>query len=175
MGSLMIRCPVTGREIQRASRPMTAFRTSPVFFSRSYCAFCRTEHEWFAKDAWVVRGAGRFVAPPSTEDRLTRALKYFPEVLVFGRKRRPRIDSAFRNAFDGRLRRSVAQPATRRGLVQLGRVAPHLQADENLDVAGIDARPRGRHAALAKRERELRPFLVQFLARAFLIRQALSQ
>jgi hypothetical protein len=24
-----------------------------VFFSRVYCPFCRVEHEWFAKDAWV--------------------------------------------------------------------------------------------------------------------------
>jgi hypothetical protein len=25
----------------------------PVFFARSYCPICRTEHEWFAQEAWV--------------------------------------------------------------------------------------------------------------------------
>jgi hypothetical protein len=24
-----------------------------VFFSRTYCPYCRTDHEWFAKQAWV--------------------------------------------------------------------------------------------------------------------------
>jgi len=50
----MIRCPVTGREISAGvEADLSRFSSSPVFFSRSYCAFCRTEHEWFAKDAWV--------------------------------------------------------------------------------------------------------------------------
>jgi hypothetical protein len=54
VGRLMIRCPVTGREISAGiEADDSRFRSSPVFFSRSYCAFCRTEHEWFAKDAWV--------------------------------------------------------------------------------------------------------------------------
>jgi hypothetical protein len=59
MGSLMIRCPVTGREISAGiEADDSRFRSSPVFFSRSYCAFCRTEHEWFAKDAWVCEPRG---------------------------------------------------------------------------------------------------------------------
>ena len=54
MGRLMIRCPVTGREISAGiEADHSGFSSSPVFFSRSYCAFCRIEHEWFAKDAWV--------------------------------------------------------------------------------------------------------------------------
>ena len=54
MGRLMIRCPVTGQEISAGiEADDSRFRSSPVFFSRSYCAFCRTEHELFAKDAWV--------------------------------------------------------------------------------------------------------------------------
>ena len=54
MGRLMIRCPTTGREISVGIEADDShFRSSPVFFSRSYCTFCRTEHEWFAKDAWV--------------------------------------------------------------------------------------------------------------------------
>ena len=47
MGTVMIRCPETGREIA------TGFRATPVFFARSHCPICRTEHEWFAQDAWV--------------------------------------------------------------------------------------------------------------------------
>jgi hypothetical protein len=63
MGSLMIRCPVTGREISAGIEADDShFRSSPVFFSRSYCAFCRTEHEWFAKDAWVCEAPALLVA-----------------------------------------------------------------------------------------------------------------
>lgn len=54
MGLLMIRCPETGQEIftGRYVEP-AAFRSSLVFFSRTYCPYCQTVHEWFAKDAWV--------------------------------------------------------------------------------------------------------------------------
>ena len=63
MGRLMIRCPVTGREISVGlEMDDSRFRASPVFFSRSYCAFCRTEHEWFAKDAWVCDQASLVTA-----------------------------------------------------------------------------------------------------------------
>lgn len=54
MGVIMIRCPRTGRAITtdiKADRE--AFRCSTVFFSRTYCTNCRTNHEWFAGDAWV--------------------------------------------------------------------------------------------------------------------------
>jgi hypothetical protein len=55
MGVLMIRCPETGREIPAGiDVDHSSFRSSAVFFSRSYCTFCRTEHEWFARDAWVA-------------------------------------------------------------------------------------------------------------------------
>jgi hypothetical protein len=54
MGTLMIRCPQTGREISTGMRTdQDSFKTAPVFFARSYCPLCQTEHEWFAKDAWV--------------------------------------------------------------------------------------------------------------------------
>ena len=63
MGRLMIRCPVTGREISAGlETDDSRFRASPVFFSRSYCTFCRTEHEWFAKDAWVCEPASMAAA-----------------------------------------------------------------------------------------------------------------
>jgi len=54
MGSVMIRCPVTGQEIStglEASR--LSFNHSPVFFGGTFCPICRTDHQWFAKDAWV--------------------------------------------------------------------------------------------------------------------------
>ncbi|HEY7246682.1 MAG TPA: hypothetical protein VH678_22650 [Xanthobacteraceae bacterium] len=57
MGIVMVKCPQTGREIRTG---MTAdrdtFHTTPVFFALAYCPFCRTEHEWFAKDAWICEG-----------------------------------------------------------------------------------------------------------------------
>jgi hypothetical protein len=54
MGTVMIRCPQTGREISTGYEADPAgFRSTPVFFARSYCPVCRTEHEWFAKEAWV--------------------------------------------------------------------------------------------------------------------------
>jgi hypothetical protein len=63
MGRLMIRCPVTGREISVGlEMDDSQFRASTVFFSRSYCAFCRTEHEWFAQDAWVCEPASLVTA-----------------------------------------------------------------------------------------------------------------
>jgi hypothetical protein len=58
MGIVMIRCPITGREIStgiKIDRP--TFECSPVFFAQTYCRFCRTEHQWFAKDAWVEESA----------------------------------------------------------------------------------------------------------------------
>ena len=59
MGKLMIRCPSTGRTIftGRYIDPQ-AFRTTPVFFSNTYCPHCRVTHEWFAKDAWVCDSDG---------------------------------------------------------------------------------------------------------------------
>jgi hypothetical protein len=54
MGILMIRCPNTERTIStgRDVAPAT-FRSTPVFFSRTYCPLCHVMHEWFAKDAWI--------------------------------------------------------------------------------------------------------------------------
>ena len=54
MGMLMIRCPETGQTIFTGRRvDLAVFRSTPVFFSRTYCPFCHVTHEWFAKDAWV--------------------------------------------------------------------------------------------------------------------------
>ena len=32
---------------------------TPVFFARVYCPICRSEHEWFAKEAWVCEAEPR--------------------------------------------------------------------------------------------------------------------
>jgi hypothetical protein len=60
MGTVMIRCPATGRDVSTGiSADPTSFARSPVFFSRSYCPFCRARHEWFATDAWIDEPDGR--------------------------------------------------------------------------------------------------------------------
>jgi hypothetical protein len=54
MGAVMIKCPDTGREIPTGIvADRRSFNATPVFFGRVYCPLCRTEHEWFAKEAWV--------------------------------------------------------------------------------------------------------------------------
>jgi hypothetical protein len=54
MGTVMVRCPMTGREIATGIvADRESFSSTPVFFARVYCPMCRTQHEWFAKDAWV--------------------------------------------------------------------------------------------------------------------------
>ena len=53
MSMLMIRCPKTGQAISSGREvEFAAFRSTPVFFSRTYCPLCRVTHEWFAQDAW---------------------------------------------------------------------------------------------------------------------------
>ena len=54
MSMLMICCPKTGRPISTGREvELASFRSSPVFFSRTFCPLCRVTHEWFAQDAWV--------------------------------------------------------------------------------------------------------------------------
>jgi hypothetical protein len=54
MAKLMIRCPKTGLALSTGRYVDSAsFRSSPVFFSRTYCPICRAVHEWFAKEAWI--------------------------------------------------------------------------------------------------------------------------
>lgn len=54
MGIVMVKCPDTGREIATGIvTDQASFAATPVFFARVYCPLCRTEHEWFAKEAWV--------------------------------------------------------------------------------------------------------------------------
>ena len=54
MGALKFRCPETGRAVSTTYDVDPArFQEMPVFFARSFCPICQTEHEWFAGDAWV--------------------------------------------------------------------------------------------------------------------------
>jgi hypothetical protein len=58
VGTIVIRCPKTEREISTGLQAdWRAFGSVPVFFSRTYCPLCRSNHEWFAKDAWVREDA----------------------------------------------------------------------------------------------------------------------
>ena len=68
MGIVMIRCPKTGREISTGMEvDATSFSATPVFFARSYCPMCRTEHEWFAKEAWVCDSPPTHAQGPQAE------------------------------------------------------------------------------------------------------------
>jgi hypothetical protein len=68
MGTVMIRCPRTGHEISTGMEVDAAsFNATPVFFARSYCPICRTEHEWFAKEAWVCEAVPAHAARPRPE------------------------------------------------------------------------------------------------------------
>jgi len=54
VGIVMIKCPQTGRAIPTGIKvDRESFRRSAVFFARTYCSICHTDHDWFAKDAWV--------------------------------------------------------------------------------------------------------------------------
>ena len=54
MGAVMIKCPDTGRDIATGIvADRASFNSTPVFFARVHCPLCGTEHEWFAKQAWV--------------------------------------------------------------------------------------------------------------------------
>ena len=54
VGTVMIRCPKTGRAISTGIRADVAtFHATPVFFSQVLCPLCQLTHEWFAKDAWI--------------------------------------------------------------------------------------------------------------------------
>jgi hypothetical protein len=53
----MIRCPQTGKGISTGIvTDRESFQATPVFFGKVYCPSCRTEHEWFAKEAWLGEG-----------------------------------------------------------------------------------------------------------------------
>lgn len=54
MGMVMVKCPQTGRAISTGIEiDHETFQRRTVFFARTHCPICCTEHAWFARDAWV--------------------------------------------------------------------------------------------------------------------------
>ncbi|MET4208633.1 hypothetical protein ABIB95_003450 [Bradyrhizobium sp. LA2.1] len=74
MGMVMIKCPETGRAIPTGiNADQDSFRSSTVFFARSFCANCGTAHEWFARDAWLQEpNWARSAVRPFPDARHTR-------------------------------------------------------------------------------------------------------
>jgi hypothetical protein len=51
---IMIKCPQSGRAIPTGIKAdRERFSRSTVFFARTYCSSCKTNHEGFAREAWV--------------------------------------------------------------------------------------------------------------------------
>ena len=64
MGMLMIKCPQTGRAIATGIKSdRDSFLRSTVFFARTPCPICRTDHGWFAPEAWVQESDAESDAP----------------------------------------------------------------------------------------------------------------
>jgi hypothetical protein len=54
MGMVMVKCPQTGRAIPTGMKTdRETFGRSAVFFARTHCPICHTDHAWFAREAWV--------------------------------------------------------------------------------------------------------------------------
>jgi hypothetical protein len=54
MGMVMIKCPQSGRAIPTGiDADHDSFQRCVVFFGRTRCPICRTDHAWFAREAWV--------------------------------------------------------------------------------------------------------------------------
>jgi hypothetical protein len=51
---VMVKCPQTGQAIPTGIKTdRESFGRRAVFFSRTHCPICRTDHAWFAQEAWV--------------------------------------------------------------------------------------------------------------------------
>jgi len=58
MGMVMVKCPQTGHAIPTGIKTdRESFGRRPVFFSRTRCVICHTDHPWFAREAWVEEPA----------------------------------------------------------------------------------------------------------------------
>ncbi len=54
MGMVMVKCPQTGQAIPTGIKTdRESFGRRAVFFSRTHCPLCRSDHAWFAREAWV--------------------------------------------------------------------------------------------------------------------------
>ena len=75
MGIIMIKCPASGRAIATGMEAdREGFSRSPVFFARTFCAICKSSHEWFAKEGWV-HDLDRKRRAPRAERVLERVLE----------------------------------------------------------------------------------------------------
>jgi hypothetical protein len=64
MGMVMVKCAETGRAIPTGIKAdRESFQRSPVFFARTQCPICHTEHAWFAREAWVHEPRARTQHP----------------------------------------------------------------------------------------------------------------
>ena len=67
MGMAMVKCPQTGHAISTGIKTdRESFGLRAVFFSRTHCLICRSDHAWFAREAWVrslVPGCGATRGP----------------------------------------------------------------------------------------------------------------
>jgi hypothetical protein len=64
MGMVMVKCPQTGRAIPTGIKTdCESFLRSPVFFARTRCPICHTDHAWFAPEAWVDEPSARAGRP----------------------------------------------------------------------------------------------------------------
>ena len=63
MSMVMIRCPVTGREVSTAieTEPVT-FRKLPAIAGGMHCPACGGDHSWTVSSAWLA-GEPRLVKP----------------------------------------------------------------------------------------------------------------
>ena len=69
MGMVMIKCPHTGRAISTGiEAERESYGRAAVFFARTFCPICRTNHEWFARQAWV-RDTGPILEPDLRRSR----------------------------------------------------------------------------------------------------------
>ncbi len=60
MGMVVVRCPQSGRAIATGIKAdRDSFRRSTVFFGRTRCPICDTDHAWFSREAWVAEPSVR--------------------------------------------------------------------------------------------------------------------
>jgi hypothetical protein len=60
MGMVMVKCLQTGRAIPTGIKAeVENFLRSPVFFGRTHCPICHTDHSWFSREAWVDEHSAR--------------------------------------------------------------------------------------------------------------------
>jgi len=60
MGMVMVKCPLTGRAIPTGiETDHESFQRCTVFFARTRCPICHTDHSWFAREAWVREPGAR--------------------------------------------------------------------------------------------------------------------